>query len=304
MDTYPHTARLKDGGLASSRFAFRFHDEYRPVHTAFKRMVRDDAFDLSEMAAATALQAVVAGKPLVVLPAVMLSRFHHGSLVRAEGSDLKGAADLGGRRVAVRSYGQTTGLWARGVLAREYGVDLDTVTWVVFEEGHVAEAATPPNVVKAPEGASVESMLTAGQVDAAIVGRQRSVDSRITPLIPDHANRAMAWFEKTRIMPVNHMLVLSRRVADAWPWLIDELWRLLAQGRQSYLRELPALEPANPDQAMAQELLRLGHDPLPFGLDSLGPIMEFAASLSFEQRLIDRALSLEEVFAPCVRHLR
>jgi 4,5-dihydroxyphthalate decarboxylase len=122
------------------------------------------------MAIATFMQAQHYGKQLVLLPVVLMNRFHHGSIVKRRGAPLDARA-LAGTRIGVRAYTQTTGVWVRGILATEYGVDLDAITWVTTEAGHVAEYRDPPNVVRAPEGASLREMLVGGEIDAWIAGR-------------------------------------------------------------------------------------------------------------------------------------
>jgi 4,5-dihydroxyphthalate decarboxylase len=206
--------------------------------------------------------------------------------------------------VAVRSYAQTTGLWARGLLSREYGVDLDSITWVVAEDGHVAECLDPPNSIRSAPGASITSMLLDSSVDAAIVGRQKNPDPRIVPLIPDHKEQALAWMRRTGIVPVNHMLVLSKRVTDGTPWAVDELWGMLTEARDRFMALLGKSEPENADQELQIKMLRDGYDPLPYGVEALAPTMKFAASLCAEQRLTTRALDIDEIFPNCTRQLR
>ena len=148
---YPHTAALKRGEIASPWLKLDFV-EVKPMHKAFKPMVREHAYDASEMALVTYLQAKVHDKGLKLLPAAMLARFQHGTMLfNAERGKLD-PADLAGRRIGVRSYSQTTGAWIRGILENDYGVDLSRVQWVTFEDGHVAEAKDPPGVIRAASG--------------------------------------------------------------------------------------------------------------------------------------------------------
>ncbi|MEO6841666.1 MAG: hypothetical protein ABI192_12950, partial [Bradyrhizobium sp.] len=138
LGTHPCTAALKDGSVKSDSVAFDFAD-YSPAHKGFKPMVREAAFDVSEMAMVTYLMAKSVGKPMVLLPNVVVARFQHAYAVyRAELGDLK-PRDLQGKRVGIRSFTTTTGAWLRGILANDYGVDLHSIDWVTFEDAHVAE---------------------------------------------------------------------------------------------------------------------------------------------------------------------
>jgi len=130
---------------------FDFADVKAPA-TAFKRVVRALEFDVAELAIVTFLLAKAHGKPLKLLPAVVMARFQHPYLVyNAERGPLS-PKDLSGKRVGLRSYSVTTSAWIRGILADDFGVDLDRIKWMTFEEPHVAEFRDPPNVERAPAG--------------------------------------------------------------------------------------------------------------------------------------------------------
>src|SRR5271170_2437778 len=117
--TYPHTSALKEGGIKSDRVALDF-TEINPVNRAFMPMAREQKFDISEMAIVTYLQAKAYGKPLLLMPATMMGRFQHGTMLyNSERATLR-PQDLPGRRVGVRAFSQTTGVWMRGILAKDY----------------------------------------------------------------------------------------------------------------------------------------------------------------------------------------
>ena len=158
LGDYPHTAALKNKEIKSDRVALDFAD-IKPVYKAFAEMVRKSAYDVSEMAIVTYLQAKSHGKPLVLLPCVMLGRFQHGTLLYNSERGRLSLSDLPGRRVGVRSYTQTTGTWLRGHLQNDYGVDIYRVKWVNFEDAHVLEYRDPPFVERAAEGKTLLKMV-------------------------------------------------------------------------------------------------------------------------------------------------
>src|SRR3974390_1915660 len=131
--TYPHTKPLKSGEIKSDRVALRFTD-VDPINKAFLLMVRQERFDVSEMAIATYLQAKAYGKPLVLLPATMMGRFQHGTMFYNYERGTVTPESLPGRRVGVRAFSQTTGVWLRGILWKDYGVDLSKATWGPFAD--------------------------------------------------------------------------------------------------------------------------------------------------------------------------
>jgi 4,5-dihydroxyphthalate decarboxylase len=201
LGDYPGTAALKQGKVRSDGVRLAFED-IRPPSAGFKRVVRGLEFDVAEIALTTFLMAKAAGKPLRLLPAVVLARMQHSRLVRDAERGPLAPRELEGKRVGVRSYSVTTGMWLRGVLAEDHGVNCDNITWVTFEEAHVAEFRDPPNVERAPAGRKLEDLLLAGEIDAAIVGDAQAADARLAPVIPDPDAAARAWRARTWVVPM------------------------------------------------------------------------------------------------------
>src|SRR6201993_1103648 len=164
---YPHVRAIKDGSVASERVRFDFED-VPAITRAFRRMVRTLDFDLCEIALTTLAQAHAFGKPIKGLPIVVMRGFHHAALVCPVGSPIRGPADLRGKRIGVRAWSQTTGVWVRGILRDEYDVDHRDITWVTAEDAHVAEYRAPPNVVRIAPGQDLKAMLADETIDAAI----------------------------------------------------------------------------------------------------------------------------------------
>src|SRR6266481_344152 len=160
MGSYPNAMALKDGRINSDLLEFDFAD-VKVSNTAFKPLVREARFDLAEVAIVTFLQARHYGKPYVLIPATVVGRGQLHTIAYNPERGHLGPGDLNAKMLGVRAYTQTTGVWVRGILAEDYGVDLDTINWVTFEEGHVAEYQDPPNVRRAPEGKQLVAMLLA-----------------------------------------------------------------------------------------------------------------------------------------------
>jgi 4,5-dihydroxyphthalate decarboxylase len=172
-------------------------------------MVRELKFDVIEMAIATFVRAKAYGKPLVRLPATIMGRFQHGTMLRRVDRPLT-PADLPGKRVGVRASSQTTAVWVRGILQNDYGVDVDRVHWVPFEDGHVAEYREPARVERVGADKSLLKMLREGELDAAIYGADLPNDPTLTSLIPDPQAAALKWYARHRVVPINHMVVCSK----------------------------------------------------------------------------------------------
>jgi 4,5-dihydroxyphthalate decarboxylase len=278
LGNYAHTAPLKSGAVRSPHIALDF-TELDPAHLAFKPMVREQKFDVSEMAIVTYLQAKSFGKPMVLLPAVMLGRFQHHCMLYDSTRGTVGPADLPGRRVGVRAYTQTTGAWLRGILADDYGIPSSSVQWVTFEDAHVAEYRDPPGVERAAPGKKLEAMLYAGEIDAAIFGAEVPDDPRLKSVIADPDAAAQAWHRKHGVVPINHMVVVSQALSQTRPDVVREVYDLLVRAKRAAAPSLPA-----------------GVDFWPLGVEACRPALAMIIDYALEQRLIPRRFSVDELF--------
>jgi len=276
LGDYPHTLPLKRGGITSPWLKLEFV-EVRPLYQAFKPMVREHAYDASEMALVTYFQARDHNKGLNLLPAAMLARFQHGTMLFNAERHKLAPNDLPGRRIGVRSYGQTTGVWLRGILQNDYGVDLGGVQWVTFEDGHVAEAGDPPGVVRARANQDITAMLITGELDAAIYGAALPNDPRLQSVIPDPDSAARSWYSKHTLVPVNHMVVVTDEFARSNPPAVAELYRLLEEARKA--------------AAPAGEI-----DTAPFGKENNRRCLDLLLSYCQQQKLISERLEFEDLW--------
>jgi 4,5-dihydroxyphthalate decarboxylase len=272
---HPGTKALKDGSIRSDLVAFDFAD-YSPTNRGFKPMVREGAFDVSEMAIVTYLMAKSFGKPMVLLPNVVLARFQHAYALYNAKSGMMTPADLNGKRVGIRSFTTTTGAWLRGILANDYGVDLDSIDWVTFEDAHVAEFKDTTK--RAPAGKQIVQMLVDGELDAVLGEKVEHPDLR--PLFSDAEREEKSWFAKHGVTPINHMVVVSERLVKDHPDAVREVSKLL--------RESAALAPATSVRFNADETRR-----------SLEMIIRYSA----QQGLIPRAYAVDELFDDLTRRL-
>ena len=296
IGNYGHTKPIKDGTIKSPRLAME-QIEVSPVPTIFRRMVRNLEFDVSEMALSTYLCARVYDKAFTAIPVFLTRAFYHGGIVCNVKSGIKSPADLAGRKVGVRSYTLTPGVWTRGILQSAYGLDLDSVTWVISGDEHVAEYVAPSNVVYVQDG-DLPQMLISGEIDAAIgTGAIDSPDVR--PLFPNAAEADADWFDQTGVYPISHMLVVKNDLLESHPWLADELFSLFYRAKQAYVEFLQAggsLSPA--DEAVRSMGKIVGGDPLPFGLEDARKTVETFVGFNVDQKVIPQSVEPSELFAP------
>jgi 4,5-dihydroxyphthalate decarboxylase len=287
---YPHTRALQDGRARPAGFTLELAD-VEPVNRAFRPMVERLAYDVSEMAIVTYILAKEYGKPLLGLPVPVFRTFHHRSIVCATGSSVRSPGDLNGKRIGVRSYTQTTAVWVRGILQADYGIDLASLTWVTQEGSHVAAFQDPPNVVRVDHGRSLGAMLRAGEIDAAVglAGAERA-DTR--PVIPDFEAAEAAWFERTGVYPINHMVVLRQPLASAHPELPTRLFEAFLAARD--LARQAGVVSVGPEGTPVPRFL---DEPLPYGADVVNRTAADAATrLTYEQGLVGRLYTAADLF--------
>jgi len=285
LKRYPHTEKLIAGEITDPRVRLDFVN-VDPIYRAFAPMARAQVYDVSEMAIVTYLQARAYDKALFLLPTVVASRMQQKCIVYNRKRRPMTLDDLAGKRVGVRAYSQTTGMWVRAILAGTYGIPTERIEWVTFEEGHLAEYEDPVFATRMPKGAEMLGMLRDGELDAAIFGNDLPKEEGIEPLIPNPALADKAWYEAHRFVPINHVVVMKRGAADAHPESVAGVYQLLKQGKRAVAPEAGELPGALPD-----------------GIDSLRRPMEMILAACDEQKLLPRALTVDELFVDCLAFL-
>ena len=292
---------IKDGSVAPDGFALSFEDV--PVLIdAFRRMVRGLEWDVCEMAFATYLCAREHGVRFTAIPTFVMRGFHHRTVVRNVRSDVRSPKDLEGRRVGVnRGYTVTTGVWARGVLHDEHGVDLSKVTWVLSGDEHVPDYVPPPNVVPLSEGEDLGTLVASGEIPAAIalpVGDDVDHPS-LEPLIAAADAVAFDALRTRGYYPINHLLVVRDDVLEAHPGVAAELFRVFAEAKDRYvdrLRDGTIAEPSDVDR-LYRRVLDVTGDPLPYGVEPNREMIDELLRHCQMQGVIRHPVTASEIFA-------
>ena len=283
LGNYPNVIGLKGGRIKSDLVEFDFPD-YPVANRGFKPLVREHKFDLGELAIVTFLQAKSFGLPYVLIPATILGRGQlHTVAYNSERGTLK-PSDLHGKRFGVRAYTQTTGVWVRGILADEYGVDWSKVHMISMEDPHVAQYKDPAFVERAPQTKQLPQMLIDGEVDAALIG-DKFPDPRFKTLVPDAEAANKRWAETHGGVPVNHMLVIRDSIAKSHPDVVAEVFRLFREARGLDAASKGAL------------------DPYRFGLEANRRSLELIIDYAHRQQLIPRKFAVDELFDDTTRRL-
>jgi 4,5-dihydroxyphthalate decarboxylase len=295
---------LRDGTITPATAELEFVDVPVIVH-AFRRMVRTLEFDICEMALTTYLCAREHGVRFTALPIFLVRGFHHGAIARQAGSGIDEPKQLQGTRVGVnRGYTVTTGVWARGILAAEYGVDLDSVTWVLSGDEHVAAYRPPANVEPMPDGSSLPELLAGGELSATIgVGADAP---GTTTLIPDAEQAGYDALRERDHYPINHLVVVRDDVLAERPELAVELFDAFAESKRRYIEQLRIAAIAQPTaiDRMHEQVMHITRaDPLPYGIEPNRHVLAELVQHALDQHILDRAPDLDELFAESTRAL-
>jgi 4,5-dihydroxyphthalate decarboxylase len=286
---------LKDGTVAPAGFHLQF-EEIPVLVAGFRRMVRGLEFDVSEMALTTYLTAREHGVAFTALPIFLVRGFHHSAIRYNTRSSIRDPQDLAGRRVGVnRGYTVTTGVWARGILASQYGVDLSEVTWVLSGDEHVASYVPPPNVVPAEPGSDLGELLIRGELDAVIGVDVDHPD--VAPLLPDPEQVALTALRERSFYPINHLIVVKNEVLDQYPAVASAVYDAFVEAKRRYVDRLVGGEPITADDRMYARVLEItGADPLPYGIEPNRAMLEQLVEFAVAQRILTRPVDIDAVF--------
>lgn len=278
---YPETRALLRGEVQSPDLTLDFAKVSGRL--PFKDFVRENKFDVGELPLIPLIQARELGKPLVLLPVVLVARQQHGSFyVRADAPAMT-PKDLEGSTIALRSDANTGVAWALGILADEYGVDISRFRIVDFEDNHIAEYRSPARVERAPPGGDIVQLLADRKVDAIISEADMSSETRVRPLFADPAAEARRWFEKRRILPAGHVVAISAPLSSAHPDLARGIFDMLRQSRVAAGAESRHY---------------------PFGADAMSDTLTLMIDYALSQGLITRRLTVDELYDDATRVLR
>jgi 4,5-dihydroxyphthalate decarboxylase len=270
---HTHTTPLRTGEVAPALLELHLAD-VQPVNRAFADMLRHGRYDISEIAITVFFQAVEAGRPVWLLPVVAMGGLHHGSIYVNPANGPLAPGDLAGRRIGVRAYSQTTGLWVRGLLAEEHGVQAQDVTWVTTEGSHVAEYEDPPNVQRTQE--PLTDLLRDGRVDAAVLGPGKASPPWCVPLFADAREADERWHARHGFVPINHMVCVGPAVAES-PELVADLLATFRRAREA------AATPPGPA--------------VTFDRARIETVLAYALGLAREQGLVRAQLDVARMFA-------
>ena len=276
----PSAKAVKAGEVSSPLVDFDFCGP-QTANQGFKPMVREGKFDAGELAIVTYMQALDYGKPLVLLPAVMVGRYQHQFFVCRKEKSPMDPKSLEGKRVAVRSYTQTTGVWVRGILQDEYGVDLSKLKWLCWDDPHLAEYTDPAELVeRAPAGyKSLNEVALSGEADAVIPAADLLAHEDMRTVIENPDETGRKWGEKYGCGHVNHFFAVHSALPKERPDVVKDIFRVLKESK------------ARAGLPKAGVI-----DQLPFGVENCRKSIELIARYAYEQKIVKKHYRIEDLF--------
>ena len=277
-----------------------------PIEEIFYRFTKFREWQASEMSFGKVISLMSEDRPEIICVPVFLSRvFRHSAIYLGENSSIKKPKDLEGKRVGIPEWAQTAGIYVRGMLAHEYGVDLAKIQW--FQAGVREPGRVEKVELKLPAGVRIErkadrtlvDMLEKGDLDAVMSAREVPG----ARLFKDYRAAEAEYWKKTRIFPVMHVLALRRDVYEKNRWIAMNLFqafreakrRSMARVAEFGLSHLPL--PWVPDHVRQWREIA-GEDFWPYGIEANRRTLEVMTRYSFEQGLAVRRLDVDELFAP------
>jgi 4,5-dihydroxyphthalate decarboxylase len=269
------------------------------------RFLNNGEFDIAEVSASSYLAARDNGLPFRAIPVFLHRRFRHGFMFINTAKGIKKPADLKGRRIGVKTMMTTAVLWMRGILQSEYGVPLNSIEWVAEIEDDV-KVSLPLDIKYSclPNDKSVETMLAEGELDAVFhsdfVKPFLAGDPRVARLFSDHKAEEMAYFKRTGIFPIMHVLGLRKSLADEHPWLAVNLFKAFNEAKSIAMKRManPRIVPlAWYRDAWEEQERVLGADPWEYGLSEKNrKVLETLVGYSHEQGLIQKRPTIDQLF--------
>ena len=304
---HPHTIAIKNGSIPIEGVDAEFVT-VKPQIGAFRRMVRDVEFDVCELAPTTYIIARAYGAPFVALPIFVVRRFHHGGLLVRPDANIQHPKDLEGKKVGVRAYSVTTGVWNRQVLIDEFGLDASKVTWVVDDEEHVTQLKLPSNVLHASADTSLADMMAKGELVAGLegaagIGRTgaptggwQEVEADYPDLLPNAAELETEYYARTGVYPMHGTIVVKDAVLAEHPWIAKSIYNAFDQAKREWLARLDAGQGTPADKKYIELRKVVGHDPLPYGIQENLKTIETLEATAFKQGLTPRRMAINDLF--------
>jgi 4,5-dihydroxyphthalate decarboxylase len=291
------------------------YDVHESAPALFDRQIQEQTYDVSEMSASSFLVLVGRGDDRFVgLPLYVSRNFRHGQIYVSERSGIEEPADLKGKRVGVLEYQMTAALWIRAFLLHDYGVDPSEIRWQTgglttpeWRERFAIDLPAGVSLERIPAGMTLEGMLSTGELDALVTAQPpkgfTQGQGTVRRLFADYEAVERAYYQRTQLFPIMHLVVMRRELYEANRWLGWSLMEAFEEAKergQRRLRAITGLAVGLPWLAPAIDTVDelFGGDAFPYGLPANAHVLEAMAQYAYEQGLTARKVDVGELCAP------
>lgn len=310
---YDRTEALQSGLVRPDGIDLNF--QVLDVEETFFRMLRNREFEIAELSMSS--YCVTLGRDsrdFIAIPVFPSRFFRHSCIFVSRNSGIKNPADLIGKRIGVPEYQMTAPVWIRGILQDEYGIDPASVSYVTG--GEEEPGREEKLKLDLPEKFRVEAigpdqtltrMLAEGEIDALHTARAPSTfysePDKVHRLFPNFVEVEKAYFAKTGIFPIMHVVAIRRDIYEKHRWVAQALYKAFVEAQALTYRQLlvsASLKTMLPWQIASVEdtIATLGRDWWPYGIEKNRHVIETFARYHHEQGLSPRQLTVEDMFAP------
>lgn len=269
------------------------------------RFLRNGDFDVAEVSCSSYLVAIDQGMPFCGLPVFLHRRFRHGFMFINTTKGFEKPTDLIGCKMGVKQYQSSAQLWMRGILEHEYGVPHRSMEW--YSELDESIDFDPPEDLKLTRLAndqSVEEMLAEGELDAVLhpdlIKPLVNKDPRVGRLFPNFKEEEMAYYQRTRIFPIMHVMGIRREIVEEHPWVPINLYHAFNESKAIAMKRMvnPRIVPlAWYREAWEEQEEILGPDPWEYGMTEKNENqLKILVGYSHDQGMIKREIPLDELF--------
>ncbi len=308
---YDHTRDLMSGAVRADGIALT-PLVYPVPEEIFFRFTKNLEWDVSEMSLAKFVSLASTGaSPMVGIPVFPSRVFRHSAIYVRTDRGIKTPKDLKGRTVGIPEWAQTAGLYVRGILVDDYGVDLGSIRWLqagVNEPGRTekVELKLPKSIrYEARPESSLSGMLASGEVDAVMSARVPNAflegKPNIARLFPDFQNEELASYQRTGIYPIMHLIAMRRAVFEQHPWIAMNLYKAFEEAKRrsvARMRDITVSHYPYPwiVTVAAQAQATFGPDLFPYGVAANRTTLDAFCRYAHEQGVTHRRVTPDELF--------
>ena len=310
---YDRTRAIRDGTVKVEGCAVTYLPLY--PEEIFFRAFRYQEFDVSEISFSSYIRTVAGGQsPYIGIPAFVSRIFRHSGIYIRKDAGIQKPEDLRGKRIGLPEYQITAVVWMRGLMQHEYGVAPSEIHWRSGgQEQPGRHERTPLKPIKGidlqPIGddQTLVGMLKDGELDALFTARAPSSflngEPHIARLFPKTREAEQAYYKKTKLFPIMHLVGIRRTLAEKYPWLATSVYKAFCEAKALAmidLRDVNALMVTLPwlEAETHETSAIMGEDFWKYGITENMPEIEALTQYAYEQGLVDRKVTAEELFHP------